>query len=232
MKTILLLLSFVLLSSAQAQEAEPEASAETAEERYSHLEKGKSGFRETWVNPETDWTRFDSVYLWTAEFQYREVGPARRSRSTMMNSRQREFGILDSDQELFEEIVSEAFLEEIQKAKKFDVIEVDDISDSTIIMRGAVLDIVSFVPPPYGGMSDVYLASIGEATLVLELIDAKTGEVAAVVAERRAFKSGTGQIDSFSMPTNNVTVIADVRRWARRAAVTLRKALDDAIAGR
>lgn len=149
-----------------------------------------------------------------------------------MSTRQREFGIADNDRELFETTVSEAFLKEIQKARKFEIVEVDDITESTIIMRGAVLDIVSFVPPPHTGRSDIYLASIGEATLVLELIDAKTGEVAAVVAERRRLQSGTGQIDTFSMPTNRATVIGDIRRWARRSAVILRDALDEAIMGR
>ena len=65
--------------------------------------------------------------------------------------------------------------------------------------------------------------------LVLELIDASNGEVAAVVAERRAFQSGTGRIDTFSMPVNNATIIAEIRRWAKRAASNLREALDKAI---
>ena len=98
-------------------------------------------------------------------------------------------------------------------------------------MRGAVLDIISLVPPDTVGRSEIYLASVGEATLVLELIDASTGEVAALVAERQALQSGTGSIDAFSMPTNNATIIAEIRRWARREASTLKQALDDAISG-
>ena len=230
MKPIVLLFFLSLTATTVAQEAPADAEQSAAEERYSHLEKGKSGFRETWVNPDIDWTRFDSLYLWTAEFQYRDVGPARRTRSSMMNTRQREFGISDDDRKKFEEILSEAFVEEIRKAKNFEI--VDDPRRSSLIMRGAVLDIVSLVPPEMVGRSEVYLSSVGEATLVLELIDARDGEVAAVVAERRAFQSGTGRIDGFSVPTNNATIISEVRRWARREASTLRKALEDAIAGR
>ena len=97
---------------------------------------------------------------------------------------------------------------------------------------GGVLDIISLVPPDTIGRSDIYLSSIGEATLVLELIDAENGEVAAVVAERRAFaRPGGNTIDSFSTPTTSVTVIAEVRRWSSRAASRLRKELDKAIAG-
>ena len=191
--------------------------------------RAKSGFRETWVNPNTKWEYFDKLYLWEAEFQYRDVGPARRTRSTMLNTRQREFGISEEDRRRFEEVVSEVFVEEIQKARNFVI--VDEIGPNTLIMRGAVLDIISKVPPETVGRSEVYLASMGEATLVLELIDASDGEVAAVVAERRAFQTGGGTINNTTMPANRATVLAEVRRWARRAGATLRDELEKAIAG-
>lgn len=226
MKSLLkaIISGFVFVGVAFAQDAAPEEEPE----QYSHLEKGKSGFRETWVNPKTDWSSFDSLYLWDAEFQYRDVGPARRTRSTMMNTRQREFGISDADRAKFEQEVSDAFVAQIQKAKNFEV--VDEIGGNTLIMRGAVLDIISRVPPEMIGRGEVYLATVGEATLVLELIDARDGEVVAVVSERRAL--GDGRIDDFSMPTSSVTAWAEVRRWARRSASKLSSELDKAIAGR
>lgn len=207
-----------------------EGDAESDNDAYSHLERGKSGFKETWVNPNTDWTSYDSLYLWEADFEYRDVGPARRTRGTMLNSRSREFGIFEEDRRKFEDEVSAAFVEEIQKAKNFEI--VDQIGGNTLIMRGALLDIISRVPPEMVGRSEVYLSSIGEATLVLELIDARDGEVVALAAERRAMPAGSGRIDEFSMPTTSVSVWADVRRWARRAASKLRTELDKAIAGR
>jgi hypothetical protein len=222
----MLILGVLCLGSALAQDELP---AEL-EERYGHLEKGKTGFKETWVNPVTDWTRFDSIYLWEAEFQYRDVGPARRTRSTMMNTRQREFGISDADRKKFEDVVSEAFVGELQKAKKFKI--VDEVGPNTLIMRGALLDIISRVPPDMIGRSEIYLSNIGEATMMVELIDAHDGEVVAVVAERRAMQSGSGRIDEFSRPANTVTIIADVKRWARRGANKLRTELDKAIAGK
>lgn len=228
MRTSLQILLLLLASGpALAQYEAP--SDEVIEERYGHLEKGKSGFRETWVNPDTDWTRFDKLYLWDAEFQYRDVGPARRTRGTMLNTRQREFGISDEDRIKFEEVISEVFIAELQKAKKFTV--VDELGPNTLIMRGAVLDIISKVPPESVGMVDVYLASMGEATLVLELIDASDGEVAAIVAERRAFEPAGRMIDSTTPRVSTATVLAEVRRWARRAANKLRTELDKAIAG-
>lgn len=219
----------VLILSMNSAFAEDQAEADQAiEERYGHLERGKSGFRETWVNPNTDWTKFENLYLWDAEFQFRDVGPARRTRSTMLNTRQREFGISEEDRLKFEEVVSDIFVEEIQKAKNFTLTE--EIGPNTLILRGGVLDIISNVPPDAVGMVDVYLATVGEATLFIELIDVSDGEVAAVVAERRAFQSHGGNID-LTMRTTSVTAWAEVRRWARREAATLRKELERAIAG-
>jgi hypothetical protein len=227
MKTTLCL--FVLLFALEPLFAQEQGDAQqTIEERYGHLEKGKSGFRETWVNPNTDWTKFDKLYLWDAEFQFRDVGPARRTRSTMLNTRQREFGISEEDRLKFEEVVSDIFVEEIQKARNFALVE--EIGPNTLILRGGVLDIISNVPPDAVGIVDVYLASVGEATLFIELIDVTDGEVAAVVAERRAFQPPGGNID-LAMRTTSVTAWAEVRRWARREAATLRRELEKAIAG-
>jgi len=78
------------------------------------------------------------------------------------------------------------------------------------------------------GRGDVYLSNVGEATLVLELIDAEDGEVFAIVSERQRIKSGSGQIDSGSVRATRATVLTEVRRWAKRAAIKLRKELDKA----
>ena len=227
MKTVLCSILLMLWMSPALAQDQAEAQ-QTIEERYGHLEKGKSGFRETWVNPNTDWTKFDKLYLWDAEFQFRDVGPARRTRSTMLNTRQREFGISEEDRLKFEEVVADIFVAEIQKARNFALVE--EIGPNTLILRGGVLDIISRVPPDAVGRIDVYLASVGEATLFIELIDVTDGEIAAVVAERRAFEPPGGNID-LAMRTTSVSAWAEVRRWARREATTLRRELEKAIAG-
>ena len=224
LKTVALLLALSCVGSAFAQETAEQS------DRYADLEKDKSGFRETWVVPGADFTKYSKLYIWKAEFQFRDVGPERRSRHTMMSTRKTEFGISDDDREEFQKIVREAFLKEIQKGKNFELVDLDDVDQNTLIMRGAVLDIISHVPPETIGRSDIYLRSIGEATLVMELIDAGTGDVVALVAERRNLQASVSK-EIGMMPTSNVTIVADIRGWARRAATTLRKELDKAIAG-
>ena len=188
------------------------------------LEPARSGYRDTWVNPDADFGSYSKLYLWGAVFEYRDVGPAEAYRGSMLRSHKREFGIADEDRVQFEETVSEVFLEELGKLKNFEI--VNEIGPDTLILRAGFLDIVSFVPPETIGRTDVYLASFGEATFIVELIDAETGDVVAVASERRRAEQPGGQIDRFSTPANRATVMAEVRRFTRRAANKLRTELD------
>ena len=89
-----------------------------------------------------------------------------------------------------------------------------------LILRGAMLDIVSFVPPEMAGRHDIYLSAVGAATLVVEGIDSMSGEVVFRAVERRAADAGR------TILANTVTTYAEVRRWARRQATTLREGLE------
>ncbi|MDJ0879658.1 MAG: hypothetical protein QNI86_13660, partial [Halieaceae bacterium] len=113
------------------------------------------------------------------------------------------------------------------KSKRFSI--VDTFDETTIIMRGGMVDIVSRVPPEFTGRSEIYLATVGEATLVLEFLDGGTGEVLARIAERRRIDTLSGRTSSLAVPSNTVTVRADVRRWAASTARRLRNELDLAI---
>lgn len=222
MKTAMAVLALLLIAfPAFSQENNPDERELGSTEG---LEKSRSGYRETWVNPSADFSRYSRIYLWGAIFEYRDVGPAQRTRSTFNTSNKREFGIAPEDRVKFEETVSEIFLKELGKLKTLTVTQ--EIGPDTLILRGGFLDIVSRVPPDSVGRVDVYMATFGEATFIVELIDAETGDVLAVASERRKIEQPGGQIDSFTMRTTSVTVQAEVRRWAQRAAAKLRSEID------
>ena len=205
-------------------EEQAAASAEPSD-RYNELVKEKGAFQETWVLPGASLAGVNKVYLWGAGFQYRDVGPARRTRSTFSSSND-EYGISEESRQMFEEVVAEAFQKEFAKGKNFQI--VDEIGPDTIIIRGGLADIISKVPPEFVGRSEVYLASVGAATVVLEVIDAETGTVLAAAAERRAIETlnvrGGGMVQ-----TNRASVRGDVSRWTRSMARRLRDAIDKAI---
>ena len=60
------------------------------------LVKAKSKFRETWVKPDADFTKYNKIKYGEAGFQFRDVDPARRTSSTMRNSNKTIFGVLDA----------------------------------------------------------------------------------------------------------------------------------------
>ncbi len=175
-----------------------------------------------------DFTQYNKIFLGEAVFDYRDApAPQRYRTSAYFRSRTGIYGISDKDKQRFEEMVVEAFDKEMEKGKRFSLTET--IDDKTMYLHGAIVDIVSRVPPEFSGPSEVYLATVGEATLVLELLDARSGEVLARVAERGRIGRPRGQMGS--MPANAVTIDADVRRWASSAARRLRSEVDWAIKG-
>ena len=222
-KILVVLLAILLLPMVVVAQEGSMAQVEGAAD----LEKVKRAkFRETYVNVETDFSKYTKIYLGDAHFDYRDAGPARRYRSHLSSSGKGIFGISQEDRDKFEKYVDEAFIKELSQGKTFKIVE--SLDAQTMIMRGAMVDIVSRVPPEFVGRSEVYLASVGEATLVLEFLDGSTGEVLARIAERRSI-GRPGGMDMMTMPSNSVTVWADVKRWAGNSARRLRIELDAAI---
>jgi hypothetical protein len=223
------ILTFGALLTAGAVYAQDNASGSVSEAvADGELVKGKSGFRESWVNPDVDFSQYNKILLGEGEFQFRDVGPAKKYRSSMRSTNNKqEFGILEEDQQKFKQVTGDAFVKELSRSKKYEI--VTDASPGTILVEGAVLDIVSHVPPETVGRSDLYLSSVATVTLVLELHDATTGQVLAYVEERRKIEPpGGGRIDSFSMQASSVTIWADVGRWARSSASRLRSSMEKA----
>jgi hypothetical protein len=212
-----------------AEEAEDGNGEEQSNDRYAELVKENGEFQETFVLPGLDPSKYNKVFLWEGQFEYRDVGPAQKTRSTMLSTHKREFGISEEDRRRFEEIVGEAFHKEIAKAKNFTIIEnIDEMDAATLILRGAMLDIISRVPPQMVGRADVYLSSVGAATFVIEMIDAGTGAVVALAAERRSIETLNARTGA-SVPANSASVLGDIKRWSNSIARRLRTALDKAI---
>jgi hypothetical protein len=176
-----------------------------------------SAFADAWADPDIDFSRYSKFIAGGAVFEFRAV---RRTGGTRASSSQNEFWIDDASKERLEEEVSAVFQEELAKSERFT--ETDTPGPDVIIIRGALHDIVSRVPPEQMGRGDIFLSSVGEATLILEVVDSMSGEVIARTVERRAAQRAGGQ----AMRSSTVTTWAEVRRLARRWATTLRDGMD------
>jgi len=186
------------------------------------------GFKGVWIRPDADISKYSKFYLWNAIFQFRDVGEKNVNQTTIAMSRGDEgpFVISPDDQEKFKQVVSDAVVKELGRSKQFEVVDV--IGPGTLLVRGAVIDIVSSVPPNVGRLTRVHLASVGEATFVFELIDAETGVIQARVGDRRTIQPPSRMNTVNVAPANSATVWSDVEQWARAQAQTLRKELDKA----
>ncbi len=172
-----------------------------------------------WARPDFDISGYTKIWPVGAGIEYRQVKD--RGRSTMARSQGGPYFIDDTSRAKFEELVSEIFTEELQKLERYEL--VDGPGPDVLMVRGGLLDVVSYVPPePIGGRSYVFLSSVGEATLVLELRDSETGTILARSVDRRAAENPGGTMQYSS----TVRSASEARRLIRRWATRLREGLD------
>jgi hypothetical protein len=177
-----------------------------------------SRFAAAWIDPEIDLTQYDKIMPGGAEFQFRHV--QRTSRTSPTRTNEQEFWISDANKQRLIETVSGIFAEELQSSERFTI--TDEPGPDTLIIVGALHDIVSMVPPDMVGRGEIWLSSLGEATLVIQISDSLSGEVIYRAIERRSVERAGGQMTM----SNSASNWGEVRRWARRWATSLRDGLD------
>ena len=173
-----------------------------------------------WARPGSDISRYSKIMLQGVGVEYRPGGEAGRSYSA--RSSDGPFEVTPEQRERFERVVSDAFRDELARSERFEM--TDEIGPDVLLIMGALVDVVSFVPPePISGRTDIYLSSVGEATLVLEIRDSITQATLARAIDRRAAERASGNL----MESTRVTNAAEVRRLARHWARLLRTRLDE-----
>lgn len=180
-----------------------------------------SGLKEAWVKPDIDLSRYEKMVLLPVEVQFRAVRPA--ALSAVGRSQDREFPLRPVDQQRLVDVVTEVFREELTKSQHLAL--VTDAGPDVLLIRTSLLDIVSKVPPEEAGRSELFLDKVGEATLVLELQDAQSGEVLARAVDRRA----ADPVDANGTNVSRVTSVqawTEVRRVARRWASLVTTRID------
>jgi hypothetical protein len=176
-------------------------------------------FAAVWADPDIDFSRYTKVLPGNIEYQFRAVRDTGNS-TTRRRSNTSEFFIDDADRQRLEEETKTIFDAELANSTRFT--EATERGPDVLILRGALHDIVSNVPPQFIGRSEIFLSSVGEATLVIEAVDSMSGEVIARIVERRAAQRPGGQ----GFQANTVTTWSEVRRLLRRWATTLTEGLD------
>ena len=174
-------------------------------------------FAMAWIDPDIDLTQYNKIIPGGAEFEFRNV--QKTSAMAARRSNENEFWISDANRQRLVDMVSDTFTEELQRSEHFTLTE--EAGPDALIINGALHDIVSRVPPQDVGRSEIWLRSLGEATLIIELRDSLSNEVIYRAVERRAVENQSQMIRA-----HTATSWAEVRRWARRWATRLREGLD------
>ena len=176
-------------------------------------------FKDSWADPDVDFSKYTKIMTGEAVFEFRAVKES-TSRTTMRSSNESEFWISDKNKAKLIEVVTETFRKELDKSEKFT--RAEEAGPDVLVIVGALHDIVSRVPPDQVGRGDIYLSSVGEATLIMEARDSLSGETIFRAVDRRAAE----QVGGGGTVSNSVTNTAEVRRMASRWATRLREGLD------
>ena len=183
-----------------------------------HKVKG-SRADEAWARPGLDLSGYSKIKLQGAGIEYRPGGES--GRTSMARSRGGPYEVTESQKERLRTILAEAFRDELSKSDRFTLVK--ESGPDVLLIRGALLDVVSYVPPEPIGREDIFLRSVGEATLVLEIRDSITEAILVRAVDRKAAEDIGGTLQR----SNRVTNAAEVRRLAKRWASALRKGLDE-----
>lgn len=179
-----------------------------------------------WARTDIDLRGMNKIMFMGAGVEYRTNSGPYSGRagigSVRSTSNQSEFQLDADTRALFEEEIRGAFLEELQRSEVFELVE--EPGPDVLLIRAGLLDVVSRVPPENVGRSRVFIDSVGEATLVLEVRDSVGHTVLARAVDRRAAQAMTMQ--ESSPPRNR----AEVRRLGRRWGQILRDGLEAMIA--
>jgi hypothetical protein len=175
-----------------------------------------------WARTDIDLTSYRKVMFEGIGVEYRDVGNApysgRGGTSASIRSAS-EFNLHPDTKAAFEEEIAGAFREEMARSEVFEIVE--EAGPDVLLIRGGLLDVVSRVPPETTGRSRIFIDSVGEATLVLEIRSSESNAIYARGVDRRA--AGTS---ATMQESNQVTNRAEVRRLGRAWGRLLRDGLD------
>ena len=135
-----------------------------------------------WVRRNSDIDQYTKIRFASAGIKYTPVKPI--ARSSLAPMRSNEFPIPKDDREKLEEVLSGSLRENLTQLKNYEITEAD--GPDVMLVRIGVFDVVSRVPPPKAGRSEVYLDEVGKATLMVEVQDSLSGAVIVRAIDRRA----------------------------------------------
>lgn len=182
-----------------------------------------------WARPGIDITGYRKVLFMPVGISYRDVEPSDATTALRRTPRTRapelrEFQLDEETKAYFEAEIGKAFAEEVSGSTVYQV--VDEPAPDVLQIGVALLDVVSRVPPQAASQPRVFIESVGEATLVLEVRGSMSNTVYLRAVDRRAAQQQSEMIES-----NRVSNAAEIRRLGRRWGTLARNGLESLLTG-
>ena len=173
--------------------------------------------RNAWMRPDFTLAGYTKIMLVGAGIEFRPVNTVNRSRLSTAT----QFPLTPAQQERLRSVVSDAFRSELSQSQNFQL--VTEPGPDVLMIWGGLVDVVSNVPPQSAGRDAIFLSTVGQATLVIELRDSQSNAVLARIIDTRA-----AQPTGANQRSTSVTNWNEVQQLARSWAVRLREGLDEA----
>ena len=214
LKTTVILIAFFGLMSACAPQ--PTTSIDLSETNFDGLQEVKSRhFSAAFVRPDVDFGNYQELLVSDSELAFRT--PDREKQ---------QFPLTAEQKDQFRQLLDTQFADELANSKTLQI--ANSAGPKVLRLEVRVQDIIAMVPPrSVGGVSNIALQALAEATLVIEISDSESEEILARVFDRRVIE-GTAIAQKQSAP---ITQWHEVEAVCNRWASTVRARLDVVVSG-
>ena len=183
--------------------------AETTFDGLVRVDNSKMG--KVWARPDIDLNGYTKVLPVITNIQFASAKVL--SRSMAMRTNQENFPLSDDEKARFESAAQEIFSAEFAKSTKFQV--TDQPGDDVLLVRLEILDVRSTVPPEGMAAQRIYVRSVGDAGLVVELYDSQSKQILARAADKRRFEFPGDRMELASRGLSETQVKRGLEAWGR-----------------
>lgn len=214
------LLGAVLLLGACAAPPLQIVDGNVSEEGLQRL--GGTAFDEVWARPGVDLRQFQLLAVEQATIDYRDVEDGIRERSLLHRSGQTAFAIPEDERQRIERLFQRRLSESLERSSQFRYSPT--VVPGALMVRASLVDYVSRAPREdrLPGRSQVWVRSVGEASLIVELWDPERDQLLVRVLDHEVMEAGASRL----VRGDSVTSVAEIDRQMQRWARDLRQVVD------
>ncbi len=219
MNTIIksLLFSFFLISAVAPVAAKDEP-PEVSLEGLQLIEKNRRGH--IYSDPDIDWSVYTQVILDPATVAFRRNWQRDQNRYHSFKIKTKDMDRIKAE---MSELFSEVFTEELSDNGGYNI--TDQSGDEVMRIKPAIIDLDVFAPDTMStaGRTTQFTESAGRMTLKLEIYDSVTGDLIAVLRERKDAPR-RGYMQWTTSVSNRAEAKRMLRQWAKELVTRLDKA--------